>query len=90
MKNLFKGELPQVKQTGGVQKGKAQIYRKVYTGNMKHCMLAFWEKQKAILTFVILMMMDGLRIVYLEHFLEADAAIQAEYQFDETDHQGVD
>lgn len=64
----FKGELPQVKQTGGVQKGKAQIYRKVYTGNMKHCMLAFWEKQKAILTFVILMMMDGLRIVYLEHF----------------------
>lgn len=54
---------------------------------MKHCMLAFWEKQKAILTFVILMMMDGLRIVYLEHFFEADAAIQAEYQFDETDHQ---
>lgn len=33
------------------------------------------------------MMMDGLRIVYLEHFFEADAAIQAEYQFDETDHQ---
>ena len=33
------------------------------------------------------MMMDGFRIVYLEHFFEADAAIQAEYQFDETDHQ---
>lgn len=45
----FKGELPQVKQTGGVQKGKAQIYRKVYTGNMKHCMLAFWESKRLYL-----------------------------------------
>ena len=42
----FKGELPQVKQTGGVQKGKAQIYRKVYTGNMKHCMLAFLKRMQ--------------------------------------------
>ena len=83
----FKGELPQVKQTGGVQKGKAQIYRKVYTGNMKHCMLAFLGKAKGY-TYIRDTYDDGwIADCVLGAFFEADAAIQAEYQFDETDHQ---
>ena len=83
----FKGELPQVKQTGGVQKGKAQIYRKVYTGNMKHCMLAFLGKAKGY-TYIRDTYDDGwIEDCVLGAFFEADAAIQAEYQFDETDHQ---
>lgn len=76
-----------MKQTGGVQKGKAQIYRKVYTGNMKHCMLAFLGKAKGY-TYIRDTYDDGwIQDCVLGAFFEADAAIQAEYQFDETDHQ---
>ena len=83
----FIGQLPQVKQTGGVKKGRAQIFRKVYTGNMKHCMLAFLGKAKGY-TFI----QDTYDDPWIEDcafgaFYEADAAVQAEYQFDESDHQ---
>lgn len=83
----FIGQLPQVKQTGGVKKGRAQIFRKVYTGNMKHCMLAFLGKAKGY-TFI----QDTYDDQWIEDcafgaFYEADAAVQAEYQFDESDHQ---
>lgn len=83
----FKGELPKVKQTGAVQKGKAQIYRKVYTGNMKHCMLAFLGKAKGY-TYI----RDTYDDEWIEDcafgaFFEADAAIQEEYHFEEEDHQ---
>jgi mannitol-1-phosphate 5-dehydrogenase len=83
----FKGKLPDVKQTGGVAKGKAQIYRKVYTGNMKHCMLAFLGNAKGY-EFI----RDTYDDPWIEEcafgaFYEADAAIQKEYEFDEKDHQ---
>lgn len=42
----FKGEFPEAEQVGKSVKAKAQIYRKVYTGNMKHCMTAFLGKAK--------------------------------------------
>lgn len=63
----FKGELPQVKQTGGVQKESSDLSKSLYW-KYEALHVGFLGKAKAILTFVILMMMDGLRIVYLEHF----------------------
>lgn len=83
----FKGQLPKVNQVGGVKRGKAQIYQRVYCGNMKHCMLAFLGKAKGYTYIRDTYDDEWIEDCALSAFYEADAAIQAEYQFDEKDHQ---
>ncbi len=56
---------------------------------MKHCMLAFWEKQGY--TYIRDTYDDGwIEDCVLGHFLKRMQLFRAEYQFDETDHQEVD
>ncbi len=81
----FKGTLPVVKQTNGVSKGKAQIYRKVYTGNMKHCMLAFLGHAKGYSYIRDTYDDEWIEACAYGAFYEAEEAIQAEYDFDEND-----
>lgn len=85
--DTFLGELPEVKQASRVKQGRAQIYQRVYCGNMKHCMLAFLGKAKGYTYIRDTYDDEWIEDCSLGAFYEADAAIQAEYQFDEEDHQ---
>ena len=82
----FKGEHPAVGCVGMVTKGDARIYRKVCAGNMKHCMTALLGHAEGY-EFVA-DCYDNARLMRCvdSAFLEAAAAIQAEYHFDEEDH----
>lgn len=79
----FKGALPEVKSTSGVKKGKAQIYRKVYAGNMKHCMTAFLGKAKGYTYIRDTYEDEWVEECTLGAFYEAERAVAAEYGFEE-------
>lgn len=77
----FKGEFPQVEQVGKAVKAKAQIFRKVYTGNMKHCMTAFLGSARGC-TYIS----DTYDDPWIEDctagaFYEAEDAVSREYSF---------
>ena len=79
----FKGEFPEAEQVGKSVKAKAQIYRKVYTGNMKHCMTAFLGKAKGC-TYIA----DTYDDPWIDDFIsgafyEAEEAVSREYGFTE-------
>ncbi|MCI8293789.1 MAG: mannitol dehydrogenase [Hespellia sp.] len=85
--DAFIGELPKVRLVNGVKRGKARVYQKVYCGNMRHCMLAFLGKARGYTYICDTYGDEWLENSVLHAFYEADAAVQAEYQFDEKDHQ---
>ncbi|MBS7009544.1 mannitol dehydrogenase [Anaerostipes sp.] len=77
----FKGQFPKAKQVEKAEKAKAQIYRKVYTGNMKHCMTAFLGKARGC-TYIA----DTYDDPWIEEcitgaFYEAEEAVSREYGF---------
>lgn len=79
----YKGEFPQMEQVGKVVKAKAQIFRKVYTGNMKHCMTAFLGNARGC-TYIS----DTYDDPWIEDcaagaFYEAEEAVSREYGFTE-------
>lgn len=81
----FIGEPPVVIQTDMVKKARAQIYRKVYAGNMKHCMTAYLGKARGC-TYIADTYDDAwIEENTLRAFYEAEEALQREYQFDEED-----
>ncbi len=83
----FKGTLPEVRSTSGVKKGKAQIYRKVYAGNMKHCMTAFLGKAKGYTYIRDTYEDEWVEECTLGAFYEAERAVAAEYGFEEKERQ---
>lgn len=79
----FKGEFPVVESVNMVKKANAQIYRKVYTGNMKHCMTAFLGHAKGYRYISDCFDDEFIEECINGAFYEAEAAIQNEYHFDE-------
>jgi len=77
----FKGEPPIVESVSMVEKANAQIYRKVYTGNMMHTMTAFMGKAKGY-EFISDCNNDPfIQKCVTEAFYEAEEAIQREFNF---------
>lgn len=81
----FRGDPPVVKSVNMVEKANAQIYRKVYTGNMKHTMTAFMGKAKGY-EFISDCNKDPyIQKCVTEAFFEAEEAIQREFNFNSKD-----
>lgn len=79
----FKGEFPEAEQVGKSVKAKAQIYRKVYTGNMKHCMTAFLGKAKGCTYIADTYDDPWINDCISGAFYEAEEAVSREYGFTE-------
>lgn len=79
----FKGTFPETAQVGKAVKAKAQIYRKVYTGNMKHCMTAFLGKAKGCNYIADTYDDPWIDDCISGAFYEAEEAVSREYRFTE-------
>jgi len=86
-KETFRGNNLEVEGIEMVSRAKEKIYRKVYTGNMKHCMTAFMGKAK---NYKYIEECDNDKFIQkcvAGAFNEAEEAVQREFNFDENERQ---
>lgn len=83
----FKGQFPEVESVSRVEKANDQIYRKVYTGNMKHTMTAFMGKAKEYEFIADCNKDPYIQKCVTEAFYEAEEAIQREFNFSSKERQ---
>jgi mannitol-1-phosphate 5-dehydrogenase len=83
----FKGEPPVVESVGITDKADAKIYRKVYTGNMKHTMTAFMGHANGYKYISDCSKDLFIKECAIGAFYEAEEAIQKEFNFNNEERQ---